>query len=367
MRQPILTLGKYEIMDAVGSGGMATVYRARVAGPMGFEKPVAVKVLQDEAAEDADVVRMFIDEARLGARLSHPNITSILDFGEADGRYFMAMEFVDGASLSVLLKHGGTRKNRRLQPNCAVHVTASILRALAYAHTLTDEQHKPMGIVHRDISPQNVLLDHVGTVKLCDFGIATGSYRLEHTRAGVIKGKTAYMAPEQATGESVDARSDLYGVGLTLFAMLNGAPAFEGHDASEIQQQAAEGVPSAKVDELDCSDELKAVLTRALALAPDDRFDTADAFLRALSTAAPDPEEAGQRALVDKLQGLSQRSLKPRNTGKKVPVTTATQSACIEATTRSLRETRILLFAIGGVILLALLLALLGVGLPDPS
>ncbi len=365
MREPILTLGKFEILDAIGSGGMATVYRARVAGPMGFEKPAAVKVLQDDAASDPELVRMFIDEARLGARLSHPNIASVLDFGEVDGRYFLAMEYVDGPSLVKLLKQGAGRKARRLDPAAAVHVAASLLRALAYAHALQDDQRKPMGVVHRDVSPQNVLVDRQGQVKLCDFGIATGSYRAEHTRVGVVKGKAAYMAPEQATGGNLDARTDLYAVGLTLVTMLQGAPAFEGRETSAVQEMAARGLSPEQIMALDAPDSLKAVLQRALAAAPADRFENADAFLQALTSAAPDPTGAGQRLLAERVQGMSERSLR-RSNARVMPAAEGTVPGA-QATTRSLRQIRILLLVLGTTVLLALILALLGVGLPDPS
>ncbi len=270
MRSPILVLGKYEIGDLIATGGMAAVYRARVAGPMGFEKPVAVKILLDDAAQDEDIVRMFIDEARLGARLSHPNIASVLDFGEADGRFYLAMEYVDGVSLSALLKHLQRGRNPRpLDARAALFIAQSVLRALSYAHDLKDANGHPLGIVHRDVSPHNILLDRSGAVKLCDFGIATGAHRVEKTQTGLVKGKAAFMSPEQAAGERLDARSDLYSLAVTLVAMLGGEPASE---------DPARGFDPGRVDALDCPEALKPVLRKALARKPSDRFQSAAEF-----------------------------------------------------------------------------------------
>jgi len=267
MRGPILALGQYEVGDLIASGGMAAVYRARTAGPMGFEKPVAVKVLLDEAAEDPEIVRMFIDEARLGARLNHQNIASVLDFGEADGRYYLAMEYVDGTSLAGLLK--AMRQGRRaksLDVRAIVYVTQCVLRALAYAHSLRDEKGKSLAIVHRDVSPHNILLDRSGAVKLCDFGIATGAYRVERTEVGLIKGKVAFMSPEQALGERLDARSDLYSLGLTVVAMLGGLD--QSDDSDEAKARAAKGFDLARVQGFDAPEPLREVLKKALARSP---------------------------------------------------------------------------------------------------
>lgn len=373
MREAILTLGKYEILDAIGSGGMATVYRARVTGPMGFEKPAAVKVLQDDAAADSDIVRMFIDEARLGARLTHPNIVSVLDFGETEGRYFMAMEYVEGPSLSTLLKGGPKgRKGKPLPVATAAFVTRGILRALAYAHEAPGPDGKPLGIVHRDVSPHNVLLDRSGTVKLCDFGIATGAYRADQTRAGVVKGKAGYMSPEQAAGGRVDARSDLYSTGLTLFAMLTGTRAFEGKDTTEIRRNAAEGVDPARIDGLDAPDALKSVLRVALAMRPIDRFQRAEEFAMALLQAVPDLEEAGRTALVEALAALPAGATRTRASEKRknAPPRSRTLARASKGEVAGTAPDpaggiRNLLILAGAVVLLALLLALLGVGMPE--
>jgi len=363
MREPILVLGKYEILDAVGSGGMATVYRGRVAGPMGFEKPVAIKVLHDDAAADEEVVRMFIDEARIGARLSHPNIASVLDFGEADGRYFMAMEYVDGVSLAALMKHlAKGRKARPLEQAVAVHVATCVLRALAYAHAAAGPDGKPLGVVHRDVSPQNILLDRSGIVKLCDFGIATGNYRVERTRAGVIKGKAGYMSPEQASLGKVDARSDLYSLGLCIVAMLAGGPVFEGKNTTEVRARAAKGFDLARIDPLPCDEAIKDVLRRALAFKPSDRFQGADEFLSALLAAAPDPAEAGRNALAALLEKVPDSAASTRPLPRKGERRSVVARVDHHSTTT---QTRNLLIIAGAIVLLALIFAFLGFGLPD--
>lgn len=366
MREPILTLDKYEILGTLGTGGMATVYAARLSGPMGFQKSVAVKVLLDEAAEEDEIVRMFIDEARLGARLSHPNIASVLEFGESGGRYWLAMEFVDGASLNKIIKAQGRRKKGREVPPAAVAwVGVSVLRALAYAHSIKGQDGKTMGVVHRDVSPQNILIDLGGSVKLADFGIATGSYRVDRTRSGVIKGKAAYMAPEQASGQKVDSRSDLYSLGLTLVAMLSGTAPFSGQDTGEIRARAAKGLDATRIDSLPCDEALKDVLRTALAANPRDRFQDAEAFAQALAEAMPDPVESGRKALaalVTRVSGSDARNpgtrRKPDRHGK------APEPAAIRpgSSDRALRN---VLIATGILLLAALALAFFNVTLPE--
>ncbi len=350
-RPPILVLGQYEIGDLIATGGMAAVYRARVAGPMGFEKPVAVKVLLDSAAHDEEVVRMFIDEARLGARLSHPNIASVLDFGEADGRYYLAMEYVDGVSLSALLQHVRRGKPQKpLDTGAALHIAHSVLRALSYAHGLKDAQGKPLQVVHRDVSPQNILLDRSGAVKLCDFGIATGAHRADKTQVGIVKGKAAFMSPEQAAGERLDARSDLYSLALTVVAMLGGEPGSE---------DPVRGFDLGRVDALECPDALKPILKKALAWRPSDRFQSADEFSKALVDAGLDPGEAGRLALVEAIGKVPVPKPKLRKDARR---NEGAEPVAVSGTDRAYRN---LLLIVLGVLVLAIILALFGVRLPQ--
>lgn len=343
MQGPIVTIGKYEIGELIATGGMAAVYRARIAGPMGFEKPVAVKVLLEEAAKDEEIVRMFIDEARLGARLSHPNIAAVLDFGEVEGRYFIAMEYVDGTSLWELLKR---LKKKALDEKAAIYIAQCVLRALAYAHGLKDENGRPLGIVHRDVSPQNILLDRSGAVKLCDFGIAAGMHRVEKTRVGVVKGKVAYMSHEQAASEPLDARSDIFSLGVTLYVMLGGA----------LERPESPLKPEA-VQTLQCSNSLKEILQKALAPKREDRFQTADDFLKAIAAAGLDPGEAGRLSLIEALQSLPTQKTKvkqrqPPRIRKPVPSETGH---------------KYLLLVLLALLLVATIMALIGVRLIEPN
>jgi len=323
-RDRVLQFGKYEVVEAIGSGGMATVYRARLPGPMGFEKPVAVKVLLEDAASDPDLVRMFVDEARLGARLNHPNIAHVLEFGEADGRYYLAMEYVDGVSLSRLLKPGGRRRKARGLPvAAAASVADQVLRALAYAHGLTQGS-EPAGVIHRDVSPQNVLVDRSGTVKVCDFGIATGPWREERTRTGVVKGKVGYMAPEQAAGSRVGPQADLYSVGLLLVAMLEGGHPFEGSDTEEIRRKARQGLDPDRIARLPGGDALREVIATALAPRPKERFQTAEEMRRAIREAVPDREEAG---VVHLAQAVQEAAEAPARAGRRSRKATAARTA----------------------------------------
>ena len=158
MAEPILKLDKYTLIESGGQGGMATVYKARIVGPMGFEKMAAVKLLHAELGSDPEVVRMFIDEARIGGQLSHPNVVNILDFGQIDNRYFIAMEYVDGCALSRLIRPGRSRKAMPLPIEAAACAIADLLEALEYVHDARDSNGIPLGLVHRDISPQNIIV-----------------------------------------------------------------------------------------------------------------------------------------------------------------------------------------------------------------
>jgi len=380
VREPILVLGKYEILEAVGSGGMATVYRARITGPMGFEKPAAVKLLNDEAAKDDEIVRMFIDEARIGALLVHPHIAGVTDFGDAGGRYYIAMEYVDGVSLGGLFKFFAKgRKTKLLDVRAAVHVASCVLKALGHAHAAVDKEGKALGIVHRDVSPQNVLLDRSGMVKLCDFGIATGAYRLEKTAVGVVKGKAGYMAPEQAAGGRVDARSDLYSLGLTLFAMLAGPPVFSGSDTSAVRAAAAQGLPAERIQALDIDDGLKAVLLKACAPKPLNRFQTAAEFLDALTAVSPDPREEGRELLRKALTGVPDNAgrtipAQQRKKAKEASAAVAASEAAVDGSVASrapqtqlgsAKGVRNVLIGAGVLLLIALFFALFQVNLPE--
>ncbi len=211
--------GRYLLQQRLGRGGMAEVFRATVDGPGGFSRPVAIKRILPEYSQDEWFTRMIADEARIVSRLAHPNIVQILDAGEVDGSWYIAFELVDGTDLFQLLQRIYSR-GQALPQAYACHIAAEVAAGLDHAHSRRDEHGQPLGIVHRDVSPQNVLLSWLGEVKLGDFGIARARQRTSETQAGTIKGKIYYMSPEQARGETVDHRSDLFAVGILLYETL---------------------------------------------------------------------------------------------------------------------------------------------------
>ncbi len=229
-------LGPYRIEHRLAAGGMAEVFVARRLGPHGFQKRVALKRILPQHARDAEFVGMFIDEARLAARLEHPGIVSVFDFGEHDGALFMAMEMVDGTTVGRLLRTVSSRRETvPLGP--ALHVALEAASALAYAHELTDERGKPLHIVHRDVSPANLLLDRRGRVKLTDFGIARCRTTTQRTDDGHIRGKLGYMSPEQVVGDEVDAKSDVFTLGVVLAELLIAEPLFSAGADLEVLLQ----------------------------------------------------------------------------------------------------------------------------------
>ena len=219
-------IGRYEVLRRIATGGMAELFLAKHVGMEGFEKVVAIKRILAHLAHDDEFVNMFRDEARLVAKLSHPNIVQIYDLGKSADSYFIAMEYIPGRNLASIAKKA-RQKGEAFPPLYIARAMAQACEALHYAHTRQDVDGRSMGIVHRDVSPQNIILSFSGAVKLVDFGIAKAATKIAHTRAGVLKGKYAYMSPEQIKGEEIDARSDLFSVGIVLFELLCGRRPFE--------------------------------------------------------------------------------------------------------------------------------------------
>ena len=218
-------VGPYELQRPLGAGGMAETFVAVRRGPAGFEQSVCLKRILPGRAADAAFVELFLDEARLLAKLRNAAIVQVHDFGEADGTYYMALELVDGMDLEVLL-NALRRQRKRLPWSLCLYIASQILSALHYAHGVVIDG-QPLGLVHRDISPSNVLLSTQGEVKLTDFGIAKAQGRQHKTATGHTKGKVAYMSPEQVRGEELDSRSDLFAVGVVLYEMLAGVHPFD--------------------------------------------------------------------------------------------------------------------------------------------
>ena len=275
-------LGPYELGERLGLGGMAEVFVAYRAGPHGFAKKVALKRILPELAQDPRFVAMFCDEARISAPLCHPNIVQVIDFGESQGELFMAMEYVEGVSLAKLLRYVSGRRER-FPLGAALFIAHEVLSGLSFAHHACDENGNPLSIVHRDVSPGNVLIGRAGDVKLADFGIVRSAYVDRRTYPGELKGKVGYMSPEQVMGVEVDPRSDLFTVGIILSEMLLARPLFSGQNEFDILTKIYEAdLSSLDKYGADLTPGVRDVLQQALAKAPADRFDSAREFADAL-------------------------------------------------------------------------------------
>jgi tRNA A-37 threonylcarbamoyl transferase component Bud32 len=226
-----MSQGRYRIVQRLATGGMAEVYRARAVGPEGFEKDVCLKRILPQFARDAELVEMFKNEARLAAKLQHANIVQIFDFGEEDGAYYLAMELVEGRDLRGWLE-AARRAREHFPIALAAFVVHEAARGLAYAHGRR-EAGQPMGVVHRDVSPHNLLVSRAGEVKVADFGIAKVASRAAATRSGVLKGKVGYMSPEQARGAKIDARTDVFALGVVLWELCARRRLFRGETETE--------------------------------------------------------------------------------------------------------------------------------------
>lgn len=216
------SLGRYQLMERIGGGGMADVYRAAALGPAGFRKIVAVKIIRPAMCEDAEFVQMFQREAAIAARICHPNAVQVFEFNRDRRQHYLVMEYVEGMDLKTLLERCGGP----LPPALAFFIAAKVLFALSHAHTLCDESGRCLRIIHRDVTPHNILLSVNGDVKLADFGIAKAQDSANFTHANMVRGKLPYLSPEQARGEPLDPRTDLYSLGLVLFEMLTGVRRF---------------------------------------------------------------------------------------------------------------------------------------------
>ena len=272
-------IGPYRLVRRIAVGGMAEVYLAQRQQARGVMQPCIVKRILTGFADHREFTAAFIDEARLGSRLQHPNLVTTLDFHESDTGLLLALELVDGPDLGRLLAVLSER-GRSFPVNLACHVTAGVLRGLAFAHRLNDDRGRPLGLVHRDVNPPNILLSLSGDVKLGDFGIAHAASRLSTTRFGQLKGKAPYMSPEQADGRALDARSDLWACGVVLFEMLVGGRLFAGGSEMEILRQVRSGKihpPSAFRSDID--GELDRICTKALERNLATRYQSAEAFL----------------------------------------------------------------------------------------
>jgi len=274
--------GGYELLEQIGAGGMAEVFRARVRGYEGFAKLVAIKRIRPRFAADRTFVDMFVDEAKIAGRLSHANIAKIFDLGRVDGQYYIAMEHVHGRDVKAIFGH--CKKTVGPVPVAqACYIAMKMCEGLDYAHSHRDVRGERLELVHRDISPQNVLVSFDGEVKIIDFGVAKALGRASHTQTGMVKGKLTYMSPEQIRGLPVDNRSDIYACGIVLYEMLTGRRLFRTDSPRETIMKIRSGriVPLRTYNQR-VPAALETIVLKALSLHPDDRFQTAGDLQSAL-------------------------------------------------------------------------------------
>ena len=281
--QPI-SFGKYTLFERIGRGGMADVFKARVHGPAGFERIFVVKRILPHLSDDPVFTKMFIDEAKLAARLNHPNIVQVFELGSVDNEYFMSMEYVRGRDLAETMRTLWARVGPP-RPELVAYIGREMCRALAYAHDFTADDGTRLGMIHRDISPSNVMLSSDGAVKILDFGIAKalGGDKDESTKTGTLKGKFAYMAPEQTVSNEIDRRIDIFATGIVLHEILTGRRLFKGeNDLQTIEKVRQCDVPPPSLHNPLCPPEMDNIVLRALAKNPLERFQSASEMADAL-------------------------------------------------------------------------------------
>ncbi len=274
-RGPAQIVGRYAMYDEIAAGGMATVHLGRLVGPAGFSRTVAIKKLHPQYARDPDFAAMFLDEARLAARIGHPNVVPVIDVVKDGADLFLVMEYVHGESFSFVLRILAANR-KRLPPRIVGNIIAGALAGLHAAHEATSESGKPLGIIHRDVSPQNVLLGADGVPRVLDFGVAKAAGQAHTTRQGEVKGKLRYMAPEQVRCGPIDRRVDIWAASVMLWEALTGHKLFHGdNDARIIMQILERDIPSPRHLAPDVPESLARVCLRGLARDRDERFATA--------------------------------------------------------------------------------------------
>lgn len=275
------TLGRYQLLRKIAQGGMAEVYLAEFCGEGDFRKQLAVKCILPQWSDQPAFAQMLQDEAKVLVHLQHQNIVQIFELGKSEGCLYIAMEYVDGMDLRQLMQQA-QQSQTPIPPIYVYWLIMEVLRALAFAHSRIRPDGTPLCIVHRDISPQNILLAWHGEVKVADFGIAKGNHRLEETAVGQLKGKYAYMSPEQACGDIVDLRSDLFSLGIIFFELLSNQRLFVGdNDLQVLEQVRAVTLPQGW--EQGIAPEIRAILRKCLKLSPNDRFQSAEDMLAMLT------------------------------------------------------------------------------------
>ncbi|MBK8257616.1 MAG: serine/threonine protein kinase [Polyangiaceae bacterium] len=280
--QPGAVLGRYEILMPIAEGGMAAVWAARMKGSRGFQKVVAIKTMLPDLSDDQDFEAMFYDESRLIARIRHPHVVEMVDLGDENGMLYIVMEWVDGDTLFTLNRRAKNKGGIPLP--LLLRIAADACAGMHAAHELRDDSGKPLGLVHRDVSPQNIMITFDGIVKIVDFGVAKAAGRTHETRVGgLMKGKVPYLSPEQLNTGKVDRRSDVFSLGIVLYAMVSGRHPFRANDDARTIENICTRAP-VPLHELvpDVNPELEAIVLRALEKEPEKRWQTAAEMQRAL-------------------------------------------------------------------------------------
>ncbi|XXY53966.1 protein kinase [Sorangium sp. So ce269] len=315
------TLGRYELLVPIALGGMASVWAARTSGQL--PRIVAVKLLRAELSDDPDFEAMFLDEATLVSQIHHPNVAETIDMGEEDGVLYQVMELIDGEPLNLVLRESKARGGLPLP--IALRIVAEAALGLHAAHELRGRDGKPVGLVHRDVSPQNILVGYDGAVKILDFGVAKAASNLQRTQVGQVKGKYAYMSPEQAGSEPIDRRTDVFTLGIVFYQLVTGKHPFlaenEPATVRRICDKAA--VEPARTLAPSLPESVDRILMRALAKPRDERFATMAELRRAIEQLAP----TVPLATPDELAALMQQLLGPRGERRRVAIQEAMQIA----------------------------------------
>jgi serine/threonine-protein kinase len=305
-------IGRYEIVERIGAGGMAEAFRAVARGPGGYQRQLIIKCILPELASDEQFINLFVAEAKILGMLNHPNIVQVYDFGEADGRHFLALEFLDGPSLEQVLALL-RRSKQPLPVPLAAHIAREMCLGLGAAHHLCGPAGEPLHVVHRDATPSNVLTTSAGAIKLVDFGIARTGLPRGVTQTGSVKGKPAYLAPEQLRGGSIDARADLFTAGVVLHEMLTLESPFDDENPlASLYQVVEKKVPPPSQKRHDVPPALDAIVLRALEKSPADRFQNAEQMAEAL---APFAVEVDGRHDVAALVATWKRAQPPVSLG----------------------------------------------------
>ena len=276
--------GKYYLLERISVGGMAEIYKAKAFGVEGFERLLAVKKILASIAENDDFIDMFIDEAKIAGQLNHPNIAQIFDLGKVDDSYFIALEYISGKDLKAMFQ-----RSRRIGEEIDIpqicFIAMKVCEGLAHAHEKTDSQGEDLNIVHRDVSPQNILISYEGEVKIIDFGVAKAKGKTSQTQVGMLKGKFSYMSPEQVRGHHIDHRSDIFSLGIVLYEMLTLERLFRGEsDFDTLEKIRKVEISPPSLYNPNIPDQLEEIVLKALSKDPDDRFQSAYKFAEALES-----------------------------------------------------------------------------------